>query len=787
MKKIFSIAALVVGITMLMLSCAKQEFDTNQVPVTTDVALTSYGPRPVVRGGVLRFVGANLDQVVSVTIPGCEPITEIEVVRAGVPSEIHVTVPKDGAEVGNVVLTTKAGKTIETATPLSYIETIVLDKVTPEAAYPGEEITLEGDYLNLIHEVIFSNKLYVSEDDFISHSRYSVKVRVPAEAKTGKVGVGTIDETKVEDEDILAALNVVEIDFTVLTAEGKVSGEYKAGATIDITGNHLSLTKKVFVGKIEIESPVITDSKISFVLPANAADSDVILVMASGVEVVAGSITTVVPTGLSVAPAPVKNGAALTISGNDLDLVTGVDFPNAAGVEFALAEGKITATVPENAQEGDIILTQANGKSVAVAYTLVKPAVTGFSANPASAGSDVTIEGTDLDLVSAVTFGGDIKVDVEATATAITVAVPTAAETGVLVLNLKNGASLETIELAIDKPAGAYIAEFPDTVFSPGDMLIVDVENSDHLQDVLIDDVSVNYILNDGRLYLVIPSDAKAGSTITLQSDNGSVTYTLNIDPGTEAVYILFQGSEDVGSWGPQPYVGEFGGLIKYGAVPGDVVRFYITPKSDDFKLQIFGGNWGDMLAEVSSANSVEGVFDIELTEELITKLNGLENWGGLFVIQGQNCILTQINLIHYIPQETVIFEGPIALTWGDDGRFGLALSYFENLAPGSKLVFYFTQTENWGQVQINDGWWANGDMNFPEIGGAYINTDNVGGKDVTRLALTLTNDILSHLKATAGDYFGMNTNYVGDGRVAIVVQGSDWIIDKISVEYIVK
>ena len=101
--------------------------------------------------------------------------------------------------------------------------------------------------------------------------------------------------------------------------------------------------------------------------------------------------------------------------------------------------------------------------------------------------------------------------------------------------------------------------------------------------------------------------------------------------------------------------------------------------------------------------------------------------------------------------------------------------------------MFYFTQTENWGQVQINDGWWANGDMNFPEIGGAYINTDNVGGKDVTRLALTLTNDILSHLKATAGDYFGMNTNYVGDGRVAIVVQGSDWIIDKVSVEYIVK
>ena len=99
MKKIFNILTIVAGAALLVLSCGKKELDTNQFPATSEVVLKSYGPRPVVRGGVLRFVGMNLDQVASVTIPGCEPITDIEVITSGVPSEIHVTVPKEEAEV----------------------------------------------------------------------------------------------------------------------------------------------------------------------------------------------------------------------------------------------------------------------------------------------------------------------------------------------------------------------------------------------------------------------------------------------------------------------------------------------------------------------------------------------------------------------------------------------------------------------------------------------------------------------------------------------------------------
>ena len=86
------------------------------------------------------------------------------------------------------------------------------------------------------------------------------------------------------------------------------------------------------------------------------------LVTFSGVKIPAGNIETVVPTQLVAAPAPIKNGAELTISGKDLDLVTGIAFPNADGEIKASDAGKLVAVVPETAQEGDITLSLANGK-----------------------------------------------------------------------------------------------------------------------------------------------------------------------------------------------------------------------------------------------------------------------------------------------------------------------------------------------------------------------------------------------------------------------------------------
>ena len=128
MKKIKNIfALLVVALVGLSLTgCSSDDLDTNQYQ--GGVSLNAYGPNPVMRGGQLHFVGSNLDQIASVTIPGIPEITSIDVVKAGIPSEIRVTVPKDGPEVGYVTLKTKTDQTITTRTQLEYIEGIEITR-----------------------------------------------------------------------------------------------------------------------------------------------------------------------------------------------------------------------------------------------------------------------------------------------------------------------------------------------------------------------------------------------------------------------------------------------------------------------------------------------------------------------------------------------------------------------------------------------------------------------------------------------------------------------------------
>ena len=91
MKRVFDIlTVLLAACVMAFTGCSPDELSTEQY-ADKGVALNVYGPQPVVRGGQLRFLGSNLDQITAVILPGVDPITEIVVVQAGVPSEIRIT------------------------------------------------------------------------------------------------------------------------------------------------------------------------------------------------------------------------------------------------------------------------------------------------------------------------------------------------------------------------------------------------------------------------------------------------------------------------------------------------------------------------------------------------------------------------------------------------------------------------------------------------------------------------------------------------------------------------
>ena len=654
------------------------------------------------------------------------------------------------------MLTLADGSTITAKTQLSYSEPILFESFSPTEVLPGTTITIKGDYLNLIHEVILPGDVYVSDDQFISHDRYSIKVIVPDIACSGKIILGTVDEAEEEDEKVLATLNLIESDedLIVITAEGALTAKsYKAGDAVTIKGTNLNLTKKVELEGADVTEFVATESTLTFVLPDTATDGEVLMVMASEVAVLAGEITTVVPVVSGVTPAPVKNGAVVTLAGSDLDLVTGLDFPNAAGAEFAFAEGLITATVPEAAQEGELTLHLANGKTVTADLTLVKPVVTGFSANPASAGSTVTIEGTNLDLVAAVSFSiGEeayltVK-EIEGSETAITVAVPTAAVKGIIVLNLKNGSDVEGLELDIDKPVAAYLVTVPADVFKVGDLFVAEIENADHLQKVLFDEIEVPFVINNGKLYATVPAGVKKGTILHLVSDNGTLDYGVNIDPGDRIITTIWTGPSTVTWAGGAVTALSWGGYDWSTVKAGLYLKAVYTIDDPAGCIRFGNGSWASIpslagLAQDGNLPLQEGGHAVLLTQEDLDYLNST---GGL-VICGTGYTITEIQLVELIPQETIIWTGPSTVTWAGGAVTALSWGGYDwsTVVAGSSIAAHYTIDDPAGCIRFGNGSWAS----IPSLAGLAADGNlplQEGGHTVV-----LTQEDVDYLNSTGG------------------------------------
>lgn len=759
MKKINNIFTLLVMALMglSLAACSNDDLDTNQYQ--GGVSLNAFGPSPVMRGGQLRFIGSNLDQIREVRIPGVDAITTIEVVKAGVPSEIRVTVPHDGPEVGNVVLVANNDQEITTKSTLTYTEGIVIKSITP-SAMPGDVIEIKGDedgYLNLIHSMAFADNVVVSEKDFLQHDRYTIKVKVPEDAKTGKLQFYTADLTvgdaaKLDYQIVLSDDRLIVGTPTVakvkgrneVDAEGTITA--KAGETVTVTGDYMQLIKAVKVGGVEItEFTIAEDGKsLSFVLPAEAPDGAIDLVCKSDVEVPAAMVETVKPSDCVAAPTPVKAGAALTISGKDMDLVTAVEFDNAdalSGEAISVAADKVVVTaVPETATEGKLRLVMANGQKVEVDFTLVKPTATAYNANPASAGSTIQITGTDLDLVKSVDFGGAVatveKDAVSADGTTLSIKVPMDAKTGTPVMKLANGVTVNAPALTVNEAVFCYATELPgaDAELHAGQTFTLPIANGDKLTGVEIAGKACQFIVSGNTLTVGAPDNAKKGTSVRLISSNGEITYKIDFIPNTEITTVIWTGAVASGSWKNAMQALSWGGYDWSQVSAGTelVVSFTVEPGASFCQMRFAKGKGWVALAGTTSlegADKKEGniamplnatEYRLTLTQEM---LDELVNEGGL-IICGANWIVTKVALVEHISVETTLWTGEaIADDWGNQPNLlsdGGAELKDADASVGQTINFYITPTDTNWQLEIVEGHW----------GGTYARFSNPGNDD---------------------------------------------------------
>lgn len=377
MNKIYKFSAwwmacLVLLSSLTFTACDTNDVDTNQYK--GGISLNVFGPSPVLRGGELRFLGCGMDQVASVLIPGCDAITDIQLISA---EEIRVIVPQTALP-GYVTLMLRNGESIITKTQLTYSEPVSIESFSPESVRPGDVLTIKGEYLNLIHQVIFADNVVVSDEiaveeeekgrttenaGFLKHTRNEIQVLVPYEARSGKICLS--------DGAELPNLLYAEVELQVTTpsvAQVEERIDVKPGEEMSVIGEDLDLVEEIQLSNGEpVEFTYSAENNtLTFKLPDNAVDGPVYAVPASGVKVQVAEIKLATPEDVKAQEAEIATGKELTLTGKNMDMIAAVLFPGVekAVVPSSLSETEVKVVVPGEAQTGMIQLVLTSGETI---------------------------------------------------------------------------------------------------------------------------------------------------------------------------------------------------------------------------------------------------------------------------------------------------------------------------------------------------------------------------------------------------------------------------------------
>ena len=202
------------------------------VPQITDIS-----PNPVKNGENITVTGVDLSLIKRVVF-GDNKVGAI--LGGGTDTEIRVKVPVSATE-DVVIFRTAAEKEVASAQVLALVKPVITGITPPEARF-GEEITIQGNDLNLVASVIFSGELEVPVNNALLNT---ATVNVPIGAMAGPITVVTTNGTQVAsafDFNILLSTNAVITDMPTMAGPGDM---------ISIVGENLDeLNEVIFPGEV---------------------------------------------------------------------------------------------------------------------------------------------------------------------------------------------------------------------------------------------------------------------------------------------------------------------------------------------------------------------------------------------------------------------------------------------------------------------------------------------------------------------------------------------------------
>lgn len=540
---------------------------------------------------------------------------------------------------------------------------VVLWSFGPSGVHHGDEIVFIGQNMDKVTSIVFKPEVTVERSEFKEASAESFKVVVPQGAEAGRILLNT-PKGQVESKSLL--------NFKVDVVISSITPQAKPGTNITIKGSKINWIEKVtFASDLVVEKDdYVSCSQTEMVVTVPlAAQTGYLIFACGGTEpltfVSEEELIVTAPTVTGLNPQSIRHTENLTITGANLDLITEAVFTPDVSVlknDFVSQSAtEIVVSVPAATETGAVILRQASPIEVpAGTLTITLPKGTSVTPTPAKPGEDqITIKGSDLDLVAEILFAGAESVTnfVSQSPTELVVAVPGSAGLGPINYVTVHGYS------------GGL-----------GVVLIIPSEGPPPLIVTLYDDA--------------IASIAGPGGGWNATTDFASVE---NIREGTHSIKVTYTqswgGGAQFGTWGKAPIsvagteVFAFS-IYGVGNIGGQDIQVVVKDGTSEYQymVSIESGAWKDVeipLSEIGNITQVTEIF-----------FQNTDQWTGTVFIDRVGFSMAGA------PPALVVtlYEDAMAGIAGPGGGWGSTTDWenTENPRQGEKAI-KVTYTQGWG------------------------------------------------------------------------------------------
>jgi len=349
----------------------------------------------------------------------------------------------------------------------------------PTGARHGDTLRFIGQNLDKVTNIQFTGvNAIVEKKDFKQQTPELILAIVPSSAEKGYVTL------KTSDGDIVTK-TMLNLNVKTAYSIASITKLARPGENVTITGNYLNWVKRITFNRNSVMTTFVSQSQSQLVVRVpDDAQTGPLVITFSGTDTVdvqtADTLKVKLPVATSFSPNPVKHNTNLTITGTDLDLTKQVLLPGTTKPITSFVSQSATqlvVKVDSMTIKGKVTLVPLSGASSVstVDLDVAMPTIGGVNPGTAAIGDNITITGTNLDLVKSISFTGAanaVSSFVSQSATQLVVKVPSGTLTGKLTLNVLNtGFQVKsTDDLKISGSSVAPIIVYDDALSTSWDL-----------------------------------------------------------------------------------------------------------------------------------------------------------------------------------------------------------------------------------------------------------------------------------------------------------------------------